>query len=298
MLALASGLTLGAEEDFPAHIVQPLPKELDPRSAPAFTAPDHIVRPFTAEEQARLTADAAPLDAAAFRKSGQDAIAANAADDAAVDQLIGEFRADHHVDINATPADSHPATPAQAEPAKAPADDADIYQIDCADGVFFDMEQGLLVYMKNVSLSHPRISLQCEGPLKIYLDQKEKKAPTAKKEAKDNDPVMPNGGNFDFDSLKKASASGKVVIKYKDANGAVSTAKADKVTYDAKTGEIILAGDYPTIQSDGHSVRCPSQNGFIRIYGNGNIYISEGAHTTIRDVDKQLSNKEKPKTTR
>ncbi len=291
MLTLVGALTAGAE-DYPAHIVQPLPKELDPRLEPALQAPADVARPLNAAETAQMNEAARHLDHTALMKDAQNAMKAGAAEDAAVDQLIDGFRREHHVTIHAAPAEPAPIA------APAATDDADIYHINCADGVFFDMEQGLLVYMKNVSLTHPRVSLQCEGPLKIYLTQKEQKAPAPKKEKSGPELTMPNGGNFDFDSLKKASASGKVVVHYTDEKGAKSTAKAEKITYDATTGEIILAGGYPTITSDGHSVRCPHENGFIRIYGNGSIYISEGAETTIRDVNKQLSNQQKPKTTR
>ncbi len=296
MLTLVGALTAGAE-DYPAHIVQPLPKELDPRLEPAMPAPADIVRPLNEAETAQMNEAARALDHTALITDAQNVMNAGAAEDAAVDQLIADFRKEHHVTIHATPAEQTPTV----APAVAATDDADIYHINCADGVFFDMEQGLLVYMKNVTLTHPRVSLQCEGPLKIYLDQKdpkEQKAPAPEKEKSKSELAMPNGGNFNFDSLKKASASGKVVVHYTDENGAKSTAKAEKISYDATTGEIILAGGYPSITSDGHSVRCPHENGFIRVYGNGNIYISEGAETTIRDVNKQLSNQQKPKTTR
>lgn len=52
VLALAGGFAFGAS-DIPSHIVQPLPKELDPMLEPAFQPPANIVRPLTAEETAK-----------------------------------------------------------------------------------------------------------------------------------------------------------------------------------------------------------------------------------------------------
>ena len=89
------------------------------------------------------------------------------------------------------------------------------------------MEQGLLGYMKNVHVRNPEFSLDCTGPLKIYLqyvEKKGKKKPSdrRKEEGKEIDksgPVLPNDGNFDFNSIKKVTASGNVVLRYTDKDG-------------------------------------------------------------------------------
>ena len=138
--------------------------------------------------------------------------------------------------------------------------------------------------MKNVHVRNPEFSLDCTGPLKIYLqyvEKKGKKKPSdrRKEEGKEIDksgPVLPNDGNFDFNSIKKVTASGNVVLRYTDKDGNLCTAKAEKATYDANTGEIILAGNYPSLSRGGSIFKSKTRNGFIRVYGNGNVYIPGG----------------------
>ena len=45
LLALAGSLACSGANGVPSHIVQPLPRELDPRLEQPLTPPSHIVRP-------------------------------------------------------------------------------------------------------------------------------------------------------------------------------------------------------------------------------------------------------------
>lgn len=54
--------------------------------------------------------------------------------------------------------------------------------------------------------------------------------------------ALPNGGNFDYNSIKTVAASGNVKASYTNKQGETSNAQAEKITYNAKTGEIILTG--------------------------------------------------------
>ncbi len=277
---------MGYSDDIPRHIVQPLPKELDPRIQAPFSADKNIVRPLKGEEiEEYVQEPTTSVNEKTILESAKASIASHLKEDKTVNDAISEFRQIHQISINTTA-----STPVVDETKSS---DPDTYRVNCADGVYFDMAQGLLVYMKNVSLRNPRMSLDCTGPLKIYLAQKSpsEKSKKTSQEAKKNNPVLPNGGNFDFDSLKKVTASGNVVIHYTDEKGTKNKATAEIATYDAIKGEILLIGGYPSISSDGNVVRCPNKDGFIRIYGNGNVYVSHGAETILRDIDKQISTK-------
>ena len=227
VLALAGGFAFGAS-DIPSHIVQPLPKELDPMLEPAFQPPANIVRPLTAEETAQREKDLAPIPSAPLTEDGEKALSASNAQDAEVDEQLNGFRQKYNVSIHATPADSATEKTDKGAPT----------EITYDDGLYFDMEQGLLVYMKNVHVRNPEFSLDCTGPLKIYLqyvEKKGKKKPSdrRKEEGKEIDksgPVLPNDGNFDFNSIKKVTASGNVVLRYTDKDGNLCTAKAEKPT--------------------------------------------------------------------
>ena len=74
LLALTGGLACGATDGVPAHIVQPLPKELDPRLEPPLAPPSGIVRPLTAEETARRERELAPVPTAGLKEDGEKAI--------------------------------------------------------------------------------------------------------------------------------------------------------------------------------------------------------------------------------
>lgn len=301
-LALTGGFACGAV-DAPAHIVQPLPPELDPRLEPAFQPPAGIVHPLTAEEAGQRARDLAPVASAPLREEGLKAITAYDAQDREADEQIRGFRQQYNVAIHTAAADvrteAAPSTPQDA--AKPPPTN-----ITCDEGVYFDMKEGLLVYMKNVHVRNPSLSLDCTGPLKIYLEYVEKdgkKKPSerqkeAGKKVDESQPKLPNDGNFDFNSVKKVAASGNVVIHYTDKKGDTRTAKADKITYNAKTGEAILTGNYPSV-SDGNTVmQCAGKNDFIRAYADGNLYFSGGIRQTIRNLDKQLSDHQQQKKSR
>ena len=261
---------------------------------PAFQPPANIVRPLTAEETAQREKDLAPIPSAPLTEDGEKALSASNAQDAEVDEQLNGFRQKYNVSIHATPAE---VTTAPSDSATEKTDKGTPTEITYDDGLYFDMEQGLLVYMKNVHVRNPEFSLDCTGPLKIYLqyvEKKGKKKPSdrRKEEGKEIDksgPVLPNDGNFDFNSIKKVTASGNVVLRYTDKDGNLCTAKAEKATYDANTGEIILAGNYPSLSRGGSIFKSKTRNGFIRVYGNGNVYIPQGGESSIRDLDKQLS---------
>lgn len=103
LLALTGGLACGATDGVPAHIVQPLPKELDPRLEPPLAPPSGIVRPLTAEETARRERELAPVPTAGLKEDGEKAIEAYNVKEKTVDGQIQEFRQQHQVTGNAPP---------------------------------------------------------------------------------------------------------------------------------------------------------------------------------------------------
>ena len=88
LLALTGGLACGATDGVPAHIVQPLPKELDPRLEPPLAPPSGIVRPLTAEETARRERELAPVPTAGLKEDGEKAIEAYNVKEKTVDGQI------------------------------------------------------------------------------------------------------------------------------------------------------------------------------------------------------------------
>lgn len=89
LLALAGSLACSGANGVPSHIVQPLPRELDPRLEQPLTPPSHIVRPLTEEETARRERELAPVPTAGLKEDGEKAIQTYSAQEKTVD---GGFR--------------------------------------------------------------------------------------------------------------------------------------------------------------------------------------------------------------
>ena len=95
LLALAGSLACSGANGVPSHIVQPLPRELDPRLEQPLTPPPHIVRPLTEEETARRERELAPVPTAGLKEDGEKAIQTYSAQEKTVDGRIQEFRPQH-----------------------------------------------------------------------------------------------------------------------------------------------------------------------------------------------------------
>ena len=310
LLALAGSLACSGANGVPSHIVQPLPRELDLHLEQPLTPPSHIVRPLTAEETARRERELAPVPTAGLKEDGEKAIQTYSAQEKTVDGRIQEFRQQHQVAGN-TPAPAAETTSSSA--ASGPEEGflqanspKDLYTVDCDGDLYFDMEEGVLVFMKNVRVRNPGLSMDCADHLKIYAEFVPKKPGDKKpsdvkkekgKEENQTQVALPNGGNFDYNSIKTVAASGNVKASYTNKQGETSNAQAEKITYNAKTGEIILTGA-PVIVTPDVIVKNPNKDAFIRVYSNGNMYGSRGTKTTFRHVDKKLSDRENQKTSR
>ncbi len=307
LLVLTGNLACGDAGGVPSHIVQPLPRELDPRLEQPLTPPPNIVRPLTAEETAQRERELAPVPTAGMREEGKRAIETYEVKGNTVDGQIQEFRQQHRVTGQAAAPDTGtaPSTATPEEGFLQSNSPEDLYSVDCDGDLYFDMEEGVLVFMKNVRVRNPNLSMDCADHLKIYAEfvpknPNDKKTSERKKEkGGGNQPRMalPNGGNFDYNSIKTVAASGNVKASFTNKEGETSNAQAEKVTYNAKTGEIILTGS-PVIITPDVIVKNPNKDAFIRVYSNGNMYGSRGTRTMFRHIDKKLSDREKQKTSR
>ena len=174
LLALAGSLACSGANGVPSHIVQPLPRELDPRLEQPLTPPSHIVRPLTEEETARRERELAPVPTAGLKEDGEKAIQTYSAQEKTVDGRIQEFRQQHQIAGN-TPAPAAETTSSSA--ASGPEEGflqanspKDLYTVDCDGDLYFDMEEGVLVFMKNVRVRNPGLSLDCADHLKVYAE--------------------------------------------------------------------------------------------------------------------------------
>lgn len=187
-------------------------------------------------------------------------------------------------------------------------------QVDCDGGMYFDTEDGVLVYLDNIRLTDPRFELTCKKELKIFLERKEKKEPeagagnsppeepkpdtdkptpaqpepaTEKEDPKKNDSTDPADDDLfsgaGFGEIKQIVATGGVKAVRKDAKGNAVTATGETAIFDAQTGDVILRGGYPTIRQGGSSLAAQEPGLYIRLYQNGDIYAQPGRWKTIAD---------------
>lgn len=163
--------------------------------------------------------------------------------------------------------------------------------ISADDGMFFDAEKGLLVYLKNVRLTGPDFDLSGANELKVFLGKKEEKKKEPAKEGepapepvkddkkadkKDAAPgILGAAGGFGDPEKIVATGAVKVTQKAKDGKPPV-VASAAVLTYDAKTKEIILNGGYPWVQQGATFMRAKEANLYLRIKKDGS-FVTEGA---------------------
>lgn len=171
------------------------------------------------------------------------------------------------------PKQSEPAGDAKlGEPLELPKADLDkpALEVKCLGGMFFDAAEGVFVYNGKTQVRDPKFSLDCSKQLKVYFDPK---APAEGEEAAPAEPAAaPADANQEKAGLQKGvgelsriAATGSVVVRSKNAKGESITATAEIMTYDAKTGVILLRGGRLTVQQGDKFMKVTGPNAFIKI---------------------------------
>lgn len=148
--------------------------------------------------------------------------------------------------------------------------------ITCAGGLYFDVDEGVLVYLKDIELTEERFIMQCKDQLKVFLEKK------ATKSVKQRLPSHKKGTNTlsinaSFGAPRLIVATGKVVLRGKDATGKPFFAMAEKASYDAQKGEVILRGGRPRLQQSSNQYLEADESGqWIKILTNGKLLTSQG----------------------
>ena len=182
-----------------------------------------------------------------------------------------------------------PSLEEEALPTRLPADAPMV--ITSKDGLYFDADSGLLVYLGDVRVADPRFHLRCDNQLKIYLGKEEKKTPEKKSETKGQPSPTPSDAQakeastaqkedkkdtpkLDFNTIDRLAASGRVVVSRIDEEGKLMRAVGENLTYNAAKKEIILSGGpVQSILQGDNLVETSGPGSYIRIYGNGSVYV-------------------------
>lgn len=169
------------------------------------------------------------------------------------------------------PAVAADAIPAPSKPLEIQPSPADTV-VHCEGGMYFDADEGVLVYLKNVTVKDPRFELSGANELKIFLGQK-----TSAKE--DSKPKSDSPANKKrYGSVERIVATGAILIDQKAAEPGKEPIKASGAlfTYNVKTEQIILSGGYPWITQGKTYMRAKEPNLVLRIFPKTGSFVTEG----------------------
>ena len=227
-------------------------------------APPKFVTP---EELAAIKEEAKPMKPAvdlanqsATAQLAEDSEAAGKASSAAHTFIAGSG-------IKAI-ADEKPATEPEGKPLEVnPGPDDTI--ITCDGGMYFDAEEGVLVYLKNVKVTDPRFTLSGASELKILFA---KEADDKKADPKKQGGLNLGGANANFGDVKKLVAEGAVLIRQKGVGGkAPVEASGAVLTYDVPKGEIIIHGGFPWVKQGDFYARAKEPALTLRLLNDGSF---------------------------
>ncbi len=149
--------------------------------------------------------------------------------------------------------------------------------IKCDGGMYFDAEAGILVYLKNVSVTDPRFTLNGADELKVFFEKKEPKKPVpSDKKEDDKNKVMKkpevSGPSANFGNVKKLIATGTVRLVQKSVAGKEPVeASGGILTYDVPKGEIIISQRYPWVKQGNFYARAKQPNLTLRLLNTGSF---------------------------
>ncbi len=168
----------------------------------------------------------------------------------------------------ATPANVPPPVPLQPRYEKEKGTNTQVMEIE-ADESVMDNQNRLITFTGHVIVTEPRFTLTSDR-LDVWMndDTNLDGTPTNEGAAASDEDRAP---------FKRAIATGGMVeIEKIGADGKVQIAKARKADYDATTGDIILSGGPPTLQSGSGFVNPSSPDAVIILRADGNHQIKGG----------------------
>lgn len=273
---LLATVTAVAAELPPLHIVQDLPPELDPNLQSAFVPSPHVAKNLDARQ---FEADTASVDVSSQEMACKQAQAAYAEEDAKTEASVRDFMISARVQKPSSAAPSEKKK-SNSESAAAAATSGET-EITCDDGLYFDSDEGVLVFMRNVSVRNPSLNLDCNNQLKVYMEKTSQSQKKSENAAEKSSAGMPN---VNFKDARLVTADGNVVLRRLDEQGRWMMARGEKMTYNVKTQETIMTGGKLSLTYGNSTSSFEGDGAFIRIYPNGSAYV-KGAKNKIHVQD-------------
>ena len=216
-----------------------------------------VPTPVTEAERNSMEADARSrsaefaVDNKAARTSLREDLAASSEANQAIEQFL--VQADLE-DETTEDTGLGKAAPIEIKP------DASDTLVECDGGIYFDSDEGVWVYLKNVRVKDPRFSLSGASELKIFFDKK------PAEEATKSDKNSEKKRSFNIGSVNRIVATGTVLLK-RPASGEDPEIQASgrMFTYNVKTEQAIIAGGAPWVVQGRRFVRSKSDSGILRV---------------------------------
>lgn len=141
--------------------------------------------------------------------------------------------------------------------------------IECQDGMFFNADEGVLVYMGNVRVQDPRFTLSGANQVKIFFSQPD---PKADKDGETSTPAPDQGIAGNFGDVQRLLATGAVKILQKSMDGKEPVEASGAVlSYDISKGEIIISDGFPWVKQGKFFARAKEANLTLRLLNDGSF---------------------------
>jgi hypothetical protein len=137
--------------------------------------------------------------------------------------------------------------------------------VNCDGGMYFDSENGVFVYLKNVRVSDPRFALSGANELKIFLTKQAAKAKPGKQDGL--------GIGAKFGEVDKIVATGAVRILQRGVQNGKEPVEASGAlfTYRPSSGDIVISGGYPWVKQGANFLRAKEPDLILRLNQSGSF---------------------------
>lgn len=181
-------------------------------------------------------------------------------------------------------ANDEPAA-AEAKPLDLPPGPTDTV-ITCEGGMYFDADEGIFVYFKNVHVTDPQFSLSGANELKIFLSPKAAAATNRPKPDKKDPSSLGLGAKFGEVDRIVANGAVRILQKQPEAGKEPIEASGAFFTYHAKTGQIILSGGFPWVKQGTTFMRAKEPNLTLSVLKSGS-FVTEGNWDMSGHLDRK-----------
>ena len=160
-------------------------------------------------------------------------------------------------------------------------------------GMYFDSKEGCFVYLKNVRVNNPDLSMNGANELKVYLEKKPEgaaKDPAEGDKKEKEKGAMDLGGNLGgkFGDVQRIVATGTIVIEQKPKDGKDPIKASGAIfAYNIPADEIVVSGGFPWVVQGRQGFRAKEANAILKIKPKDESFRTEGAWDTILNLEKK-----------